>query len=71
MKQYIVLRGSCVYLISVLPVKLVGCDLQKWLQVGIGSVIHQQINGANILQGCLCGPPVCQVHTHRGDGGTL
>lgn len=54
-----------------LLVKVVRCDLQKWLEAGKGSIIHQQINGANVLQGGLCGPPVCQVYTHRGDGCTL
>lgn len=60
-------RILCFFLL----VKEVRCDLQKWLEAGKGSIIHQQINGANILQGGLCSPPVCQVYTHWGDGCTL
>lgn len=52
-------------------VELVWCDLQKRLQSGEGCVVHQQVDGAHVLQGRLRGPPVCQVHTYRGDGGTL
>lgn len=54
--NYLLLQQSILYL--VLLVKLVGGDLQKRLQVGTGSVIHQQVNGADFLQGCLRGPPI-------------
>jgi len=55
----------------VLLVKLVGRDLQKRLQTGTAGVVHQQVDGADGLQGRRRGPPVRQVHTHRGDGRTL
>lgn len=61
----------CLHVYLVLLVKLVRCDIQKGLQAGTGSIINKQINGANSLQGQLRGLPVCQVHTHWDDGGTL
>lgn len=63
--------GSAENLYEILLVKLVRRDLQEWLQAGIGGVIHQQVDGANVLQRLLRGPPVCQVHAHRRDGRTL
>lgn len=67
--SYVGNHENFLYFVSL--VKLVGGDLQKRLQGGIGSVIHQEIDGADVPQGCLRGLPIRQVHTYRGDGCTL
>lgn len=54
-----------------LLVKLLRRDLEKGLQGGDRSIVHQQVHGTDIFQGRLRAPPVGKVYTHGSDRGTL
>lgn len=65
------MSASCCGMWDVLLVKLLWRDLQKGLQRGERSIVHQQVHGTDIFQGRLRGPPVGEVYTHGSHRGTL